>query len=423
MVHAGCAKTCSAPCAVNFKDGDSGQAGRRCAQPAFDNGNPCNAGASNRWWTARLLELAAAGAKPQTAIGGPTGSDAIGMGTEGMRYSLPSREAISRAATTIGTGSHQDGRWSVHRRMRRKNKPVVRIIGMLFANVPAIYIDAGTIKPGKWRGEDKRHCLGVPVRWRIQCRKDVTRRLRGHRTQCLPGRVMASVGGIHSKHNGGAQSQRFGLDVPDRLTANGGGRSGKAGSGRQVRTRAFKNAIEIGSQAARHRHAKKSIWNAVATVMAYDSRLDQCGTSHSCHQRKPLLSGQMDVGRLRGRPAEGPRPLCDLKPSGRYDGGRLSSCRRRAAGAENVARPWRSARRVHDLLLAARWRRNYRTLPMETPKRPRRDLSMVESQCTRLTGHLKPFSRANLAPDGCIAKNFGDQRERRFIGAARVFGF
>ncbi len=98
-----------------------------------------------------VVELEAIGAKPQT-IGGPTGSDAIGMGTEGRRFSLPSREAISRSYQ-IGLGSHQmDGGFCIAG--CDKNKPG-SVMGMLYANVPAIYVDAGTIKPGKWKGEDR----------------------------------------------------------------------------------------------------------------------------------------------------------------------------------------------------------------------------------------------------------------------------
>jgi dihydroxy-acid dehydratase len=135
--------------AVNFKDGDWGKPVVGVLN-LHSTMNPCNAGIQ-RLVDCAVAELEAVGAKPQT-IGGPTGSDAIGMGTEGMRYSLPSREAISRSYQ-IGTGSHQmDGGLCIAG--CDKNKPGA-IIGMLFANVPAIYIDAGTIKPGKWRGEDK----------------------------------------------------------------------------------------------------------------------------------------------------------------------------------------------------------------------------------------------------------------------------
>ena len=135
--------------AVNFKDGDWDKpiVGVLNLHSTM---NPCNAGIQPLVDCA-VAELEAIGAKPQT-IGGPTGSDAIGMGTEGMRFSLPSREAISRSYQ-IGTGSHQmDGGLCIAG--CDKNKPGA-IIGMLFANVPAIYVDAGTIKPGKWKGDDK----------------------------------------------------------------------------------------------------------------------------------------------------------------------------------------------------------------------------------------------------------------------------
>jgi Dehydratase family len=135
--------------AVNFKDGDWDKpiVGVLNLHSTM---NPCNAGIQPLVDCA-VAELEAIGAKPQT-IGGPTGSDAIGMGTEGMRFSLPSREAISRSYQ-IGMGSHQmDGGLCIAG--CDKNKPGA-IIGMLFANVPAIYIDAGTIKPGKWKGDDK----------------------------------------------------------------------------------------------------------------------------------------------------------------------------------------------------------------------------------------------------------------------------
>ena len=135
--------------AVNFKDGD-------WDKPIIgvlnlhSTMNSCNAGIQPLIDRA-VAELEAIGAKPQT-VGGPTGSDAIGMGTEGMRFSLPSREAISRSYQ-IGVGSHQmDGGFCIAG--CDKNKPGA-VIGMLFANVPSIYVDAGTIKPGKWKGADK----------------------------------------------------------------------------------------------------------------------------------------------------------------------------------------------------------------------------------------------------------------------------
>jgi dihydroxy-acid dehydratase len=65
---------------------------------------PCNAGILSL--VGRAVDAPkASGAMPQT-WGFPTGSDGISMGTEGMRYSLPSREEIARCIQ-IGWGSHQ----------------------------------------------------------------------------------------------------------------------------------------------------------------------------------------------------------------------------------------------------------------------------------------------------------------------------
>ncbi len=110
---------------------------------------PCNAGIQSL--VNRAVDvLKAAGAMPQT-WGFPTGSDGISMGTEGMRYSLPSREEIARCIQ-IGWGSHQmDGLLCIAG--CDKNKPGC-LMGMALCNVPAIYVDAGTIKPGKWKGQD-----------------------------------------------------------------------------------------------------------------------------------------------------------------------------------------------------------------------------------------------------------------------------
>src|SRR5438132_5611312 len=94
--------------------------------------------------------LKVAGAMPQT-WGFATGRDGMSMGTEGMRYSLPSREEIARCIQ-IGWGSHQmDGLLCIAG--CDKNKPGC-LMGIAYCNVPSIYVDAGTIKPGNWKGQD-----------------------------------------------------------------------------------------------------------------------------------------------------------------------------------------------------------------------------------------------------------------------------
>ena len=349
--------------AVNFKDGDWDKpiVGVLNLHSTM---NPCNAGIQPLIDRA-VAELAAVGAKPQT-IGGPTGSDAIGMGTEGMRFSLPSREVISHSYQ-IGTGSHQmDGGFCIAG--CDKNKPGA-VMGMLFANVPTIYVDAGTIKPGKWKGEDKDIASAFQSVGEVSAGRMSREDFEG--IECNACMGVGVCGGQYTANTMACAIAALGLSLIDSplMAAEDEEKLDSVAKSAHV----LKNAIEMDLK-PRDIVTRKSIWNAVATVMA-NSRLDQRSTSHSCHCES--CSRQMDIGRLRGRPAEGPR---SVRPEavGPLPGGRLSSCRRRATGAENVARPWRSARRVHD----HHWPHDGGGVigsTNGTPRRPRRNPSMVES--------------------------------------------
>ena len=117
------------------------------------NGNstitPCNAGLQPLA-DAAAAAIKVAGANPQM-FGVPTISDGMSMGTEGMKYSLVSREVIADCVETTVQGQWMDGVLVIGG--CDKNKPG-GMIGIARANVPAIYVYGGTIKPGHWKGED-----------------------------------------------------------------------------------------------------------------------------------------------------------------------------------------------------------------------------------------------------------------------------
>ncbi len=140
--------------------------------------NPCNAGIQplvDRAMTA----LSDAGAMPQV-FGVPTVTDGIGMGTEGMKYSLVSREVIADAIETSVNGQCMDGVLVVGG--CDKNMPG-GMMAMARMNVPAIYVYAGTIKPGRMEGPEAHHRLAVRGGRRVQRRQHVEGRLRRHRAQ------------------------------------------------------------------------------------------------------------------------------------------------------------------------------------------------------------------------------------------------
>src|SRR5262245_46888101 len=133
--------------AVGFGDGDFEKPIIGVAN-GHSNMNPCNAGIQPLVDRA-MAALRQAGAMPQ-AFGFPTVTDGIGMGTEGMKYSLVSREVIANAIETSVNGQLMDGVLVVggcDKNMPSGMMAIARI------NVPAIYVYAETIKPGNWKGQ------------------------------------------------------------------------------------------------------------------------------------------------------------------------------------------------------------------------------------------------------------------------------
>src|SRR3990170_4095018 len=134
--------------AVGFKDGDFDKPIVGVAN-GHSTMNPCNAGIQPLVDRA-IAALEAAGAKPQV-FGFPTVTDGIGMGTEAMKYSLVSREVIADAIETSVNGQAMDGALVIGG--CEKNRAGGRMGGG-GRNVPGIFVYAGTIKPGKWKGQD-----------------------------------------------------------------------------------------------------------------------------------------------------------------------------------------------------------------------------------------------------------------------------
>src|SRR5438552_701219 len=133
--------------AVGFRDGDFEKAIVGVAS-GHSTMNPCNAGIQPLVDRA-IAAVKAAGAMPQV-FGFPTVTDGIGMGTEGMKYSLVSREVIADSIETAANGQLMDGVVCVGG--CDKNMPGA-MMAMARINVPGIFVCAGTIKPGFWKGQ------------------------------------------------------------------------------------------------------------------------------------------------------------------------------------------------------------------------------------------------------------------------------
>src|ERR1700737_3859658 len=78
-------------------------------------------------------------------------SDGISMGTEGMKYSLVSREVIADSIETVAACEGFDGLVAIGG--CDKNMPAC-MIAIARMNIPAIFVYGGTIKPGHFGGRD-----------------------------------------------------------------------------------------------------------------------------------------------------------------------------------------------------------------------------------------------------------------------------
>ena len=364
--------------------------------------NPCNAGIQKLIDRA-MAELEAIGLKPQV-FGGPTGSDGIGMGTEGMRYSLPSREVISQCYQT-GIGSHQmDGGFGIAG--CDKNKPGL-LIGMLCANVPAIYVDAGTIKPGTWQGKPIDIVSIFQAVGEVSAGRMSREDFHGIECHACPGHGVC--GGQYTANTMAGVAAALGLSLIDSplMAAEDQEKLDSVAES----ARMLKRAIEMNLK-PRDIVTRKSMWNATAVVMATG------GSSNAILHLLAIAKAARvkwtldDFELVRANVPV----LCDLKPSGRYMGVDLH----RVGGIEQVLKMLLAHGVLYgECLTITGW-----TMAQELadiPAEPPADQDVIRQWSNPMypSGHLKVL-KGNLAPEGCVAKTAGI-KEPRFSGPARVF--
>jgi dihydroxy-acid dehydratase len=134
--------------AVGFKDEDFKKSIVGIAN-SYSTITPCNLGLNLLAQRAERA-ISAAGAMPQV-FGTITVSDGISMGTEGMKYSLVSREVIADSIETACNAQAMDGVVTIGG--CDKNMPGA-MMALARMNIPSIFVYGGTIKPGHYNGRD-----------------------------------------------------------------------------------------------------------------------------------------------------------------------------------------------------------------------------------------------------------------------------
>ena len=364
--------------------------------------NPCNAGIQPLVDRA-MAALHEAGAMPQV-FGVPTITDGIGMGTEAMKYSLVSREVIADCIETAVNGQAMDGVLVCGG--CDKNMPG-GMIAMLRMNVPAIYVYAGTIKPGKWKGIDLTIVSSFEAVGAFAAGKMSEEDFVGIEKNACPS--VGACGGMYTANTMSSSFEALGMSLlgssqmasPDPEKADSAADS----------ARVLVNAIRMDIK-PRGIVTRKSIENAVALIMATggstNAVLHYLAIAHAAQVKWTID----DFERVRRKVPV----LCDLKPSGRY----VAVDFHRAGGVPQVLKMLLAHGKLHGDCMTISGETLAQALA-NIPDNPRTDQDVIRQWDNPMykQGHLA-ILKGNLSPEGCVAKITG-LKSPKITGPARVF--
>jgi dihydroxy-acid dehydratase len=363
---------------------------------------PCNSGLQ-KLADAAVAGILEAGGNAQI-FGTPTISDGMAMGTEGMKYSLVSREVISDCIETCVLGQWMDGVLVVGG--CDKNMPG-GLMGMLRANVPAIYVYGGTILPGQWNGQDLNIVSVFEAVGQNAAGNLSDADLNQIEKHAIPG--TGSCGGMYTANTMSSAFEALGVSLPYSSTM-ANPHDEKLNSAREsarVLVQAIRNDIK-----PRDIVTRKAIENAVAVVMATggstNAVLHFLAIAHAAGVEWTID----DFERVRKKVPV----LCDLKPSGKY----LAVDLHRAGGIPQVMKILLNAGLLHGDCLTISGQTIAQVLN-DVPGAPRADQDVIRpiDRPMYAQGHLA-ILKGNLSPDGAVAKITG-LKKPVMTGPARVF--
>jgi dihydroxy-acid dehydratase len=363
---------------------------------------PCNSGLQPLA-DAAVASLKTAGANAQL-FGTPTISDGIGMGTEGMKYSLVSREVIADCIETCVNGQWMDGVLVIGG--CDKNMPG-GMMAIARTNVPAIYVYGGTIKPGHYQNKDLTivsafEAVGEFTSGRLNEKdfKEIEKR-------SCPG--SGSCGGMYTANTMSSAFEALGMSLPysSTMANEDSEKIDSAAESARVLVEAIKKGIK-----PRDIITRKSIENAVAVIMAVggstNAVLHFLAIAHAAEVEWTID----DFERMRRKVPV----ICDLKPSGRFVATELHQ----AGGIPQVMKILLDAGLLHGDCLTITGQ-TIADMLKDIPSSPRADQQVIYpiSKALYAQGHLA-ILKGNLSPEGCVAKITG-LKNPVITGPARVF--
>ena len=387
--------------AVGFGDGDFSKPIIGVAN-GYSTITPCNLGLND---LARRAEKAAldAGGMPQM-FGTITVSDGISMGTEGMKYSLVSREVIADSIETACNGQSMDGLLAIGG--CDKNMPGA-MLAMARMNIPSIFVYGGTIKPGKLGACDLTVVSAFEAVGQYSGGRIDEAELTAIEKNACPG--AGSCGGMFTANTMSAAFEAMGLSLPysSTMAAEDPEKADSAARSAEVLVEAIAKEIR-----PRDLMTRQAFENAISVIMAVGG-----STNSVLHLLAVARTAGVDLSiddfeAIRQRVPV----ICDLKPSGRY----VTVDLHQAGGIPQVMRLLLDAGLLHGDCKTIEGK-SLREVLADVPSEPAAGQDVIRPLSNPLyaKGHLA-ILKGNLAEEGAVAKISG-VKNPVITGPARVF--
>lgn len=363
---------------------------------------PCNSGLQPLADSA-VKAVKEAGGNPQI-FGTPTISDGMSMGTEGMKYSLVSREVIADCIETAVQGQWMDGVLVIGG--CDKNMPG-GMIGMARMNVPGIYVYGGTIKPGRYKGKDLTIVSAFEAVGEFTAGRMSEEDFKGIEKNACPS--SGSCGGMYTANTMSSAFEALGMSLPYSSTMSNidAEKITSTEESARVLIEAVRNDLK-----PRDIITKKSIENAVAVLMATGGSTNAVLHFLAIAKAADVAWSYEDFERVRLRTPV----ICNLKPSGQYVATDLHD----AGGIPQVMKILLDAGLLHGDCITITGKTIAETLA-DIPSVPRADQNVIMpiEKALYKQGHLA-ILKGNLAPEGAVAKITG-LKNPVITGPAKVF--
>ena len=387
--------------AVGFGDGDFTKPIVGIAN-GYSTITPCNMGLNDLALRA-IASAKEAGAMPQV-FGTITISDGISMGTQGMKYSLVSRDVIADSIETVCNGQSMDGLLAVGG--CDKNMPGA-MIAIARMNIPAIFVYGGTIKPGHHNGRDLTVVSAFEAVGQFSAGKIDETELSAVEHKACPG--AGSCGGMFTANTMSSAFEAMGMSLPysSTMAAEDAEKADSAAESAKVVVEAIRKQL-LPSQIL----TRKAFENAIAVIMAIGGSTNAVLHLLAISNAIGVELSLDDFETIRAKVPV----LCDLKPSGKY----VATDLHKAGGIPQVMKMLLEQGLLHPDALTITGQTLAEVLA-DIPADPRTDQDVIRPWNNPLyaQGHLA-ILRGNLATEGAVAKITGVKKPQ-ITGPARVF--